>query len=471
MTNALSRRTFLKTLSAGACALASTRLTGADTPASTRPNIIFILADDLGYGDCGCYGSKDIKTPNIDLLAENGMKFTDFYVNAPVCSPSRAGFLTGRNHNRCGAEVVFTPSNPKVGLPLNEITLAQELKKAGYTTGIFGKWHLGYTEKRNPVNRGFDRFVGHLSGFLDYHTHVNPKLGRDWMDGLKKIEGKGYSTDLISKHSIEFVKANRGRPFFMFVSHQAPHSPYQGPSDKPQIEVVDGAVVKHKVKMDKDQRYAKYVEMTERMDKTIGDLLKVLRSEGLEKNTLVMFVSDNGPSWLAGTTGGLKGGKHSLWEGGIRVPAVACMPGRIRAGVVTDQPATILDMFPTFLQLAGAKPTADTDLDGIDIGPLLLEGRDLPKRTLCWRYRGAVAVRGGKWKLMGRYDRKAQKGDFSGKHARLFDLKEDRAEAKNLFATNPEIVKKLAAAYDAWEQGITRDKRRRARTARALDES
>lgn len=427
------------------------------------PNIVIILADDLGYGDLGCYGSKEIKTPNIDAMASDGMKFTDFYVNAPVCSPTRAGFLTGRSHVRCGAEHVFTPADLESGLPLNERTLAEELKRGGYATGLFGKWHLGYAEKFNPTRRGFDRFVGHLSGFLDYHTHVNPRIGYDWWDGLAKTAGDGCSTDLIGKHSVEFVKKHKGKPFFLFVSHQAPHSPYQGPEDGPLIRWEDGKAVKTQEKQDKEERYAKYIAMTERMDQTVGDLLEVLEDEGLAGRTLVLFVSDNGPSYLAGTTGGLRGGKHSLWEGGIRVPAVARWPGKIKAGAVTDQPATVLDLFPTFLTLAGVKPEADATLDGIDIGPLLFQGKSLPERPLCWRYLKYVAVRHGKWKLVGKYDRQTQQADFSGRHGGLFDLKADPAEEHDLAAEHPEIVEKLKRAYQAWEASVADDRKRRQR--------
>jgi arylsulfatase A-like enzyme len=432
-----------------------------------QPNIVFILADDLGYGDLGCYGNKNIKTPNIDSLAKCGMRFTNFHVNAPVCSPTRAGFLTGRSHVRCGVDEVLTPGPGKdeAGLPVNETTVAELLKKGGYTTGIFGKWHLGYAEKFNPVNRGFDRFIGHLSGFLDYHSHVNPKVGVDWMDGLKPTEGKGYSTDLIGNNSVEFVKANKEKPFFLFISHQAPHSPYQGPEDGPLMEWKDGKAVKtSEAKQDKDERDAKYIKMVERMDKTIGDLIDAMDEEGLTDNTLVMFVSDNGPSYLAGSAGGLNGGKHTLLEGGIRVPAVAFWPGKIKQGVVTDQPATILDLFPTFLGLAGVKPPSDLELDGIDIGSLLLQGAALPKRTLCWRYLDNVAAMDGKWKLMGQYDRKTRQTNFSGKAVQLYDLAADPAEKVDLAAGHPEIVGKLKTAHEAWEKAVENDRKRSART-------
>jgi len=475
------RRAFLKAAGLGGAALTLHGCTSAGGRTARRPahrngddeagagdrppNIVFILVDDLGYGDLGCYGSKDIKTPNIDAMATGGMKFTDFYVNAPVCSPTRAGFMTGRSQQRCGAETVFTPGNLKKGLPINETTLAEELKRGGYTTGIFGKWHLGYIEKYSPVNRGFDEFVGHLSGFLDYHTHVNPRFGYDWWDGLKKTEGQGYSTDLISKHSMNFVRAHKDEPFFLFVSYQAPHSPYQGPDDEPLIELKGDEVVKKKKKFTAEQRYAIYVKMVEYMDKTIGDLLQVLREEGLAENTLVMFVSDNGPSYLAGTTGGLKGGKHFLWEGGIRVPAVAYWPGKIEPGAVTGQPATILDTFPTFLALAGMKPRDNLELDGMDLRKLLLKQESLPQRALCWRYapQGQVAVRQGKWKLIGRWNSKAKKPDFE-KVKKLFDLEEDPGEKNDLAEQKPETVTKLIAAYEKWEEGIRLDHKRLERT-------
>ena len=439
--------------------IAPTKCEGKETVGSV-PNIVLILADDLGYGDVGCFGSRDIQTPNIDAMAAAGMRLTNFYVNAPVCSPTRAGFLTGRSHVRCGAEHVFTPADLESGLPLNERTVAEELKRGGYATGLFGKWHLGYAEKFNPIHRGFDRFIGHLSGFLDYHTHVNPRIGYDWWDGLEKTPGDGYATDLIGQHSIEFIKEHKDKPFFLFVSHQAPHSPFQGPEDGPQIEMIDGKAVRHKIEQDKEQRDAAYAVMIQRMDQTIGELIKTLDKEGLTEHTLVMFLSDNGPSYLAGSTGGLNGGKHSLLEGGIRVPAVASWPGTIQPGVVTDEPATILDMLPTFLGLAGVKLPQDLELDGMDIGPLLLKGEALPRRALCWRYLKAVAVREGKWKLVGSYD---GKGGFSEQAAKLYDLHADPAEKEDLAEKHPEIIERLKAAHAAWELEIDRDRKRRER--------
>jgi uncharacterized sulfatase len=204
--------------------------------------------------------------------------------------------------------------------------------------------------------------------------------------------------------------------------------------------------------------------MVERMDKTIGDLIDAMDEEGLTDNTLVMFVSDNGPSYLAGSAGGLNGGKHTLLEGGIRVPAVAFWPGKIKQGVVTDQPATILDLFPTFLGLAGVKPPSDLELDGIDIGSLLLQGAALPKRTLCWRYLDNVAAMDGKWKLMGQYDRKTRQTNFSGKAVQLYDLAADPAEKVDLAAGHPEIVGKLKTAHEAWEKAVENDRKRSART-------
>lgn len=471
---AKNRREFLKVAGAGSVALAMSGCTSTvrgvtgngQSGSASRPNIIFILADDLGYGDLGCYGSEDIKTPNIDMMAKKGVLFTDFYVNAPVCSPARAGFLTGRAHERCGVSRVITPGSEN-GLPLNETTIADALRAGGYATGILGKWHLGYTDAYNPVNRGFDRFIGHLSGNLDHHSRVNPRLGVDWMDGLEKIEEKGYTTDLIGKHSIEFVKANKDRPFFLFVSHQAPHGPFQGPDDGPLMTWEDGAVVMppqdtRPNDVQAAERYSKYIKMVERMDKVTGDLLNTLKDEGLAENTLVMFVSDNGPSWLAGTTGGLRGGKHSLTEGGIRVPAVAYWAGRIKPGVVTDEPATILDLFPTFLNLAGLKPETDVELDGIDIGAVLIDGGELPERVLCWRYMNQAAVRRGKWKMIGGHD---PNDNDAVSFKELHDLEKNREEdeEKNLYEEHPEIVGELKAAYEKWWQEVANDAKRRAR--------
>ncbi len=465
MKNRLGKQAFIGLTGIGMLALAAASLAAADTKAVRAPNIVFILADDLGYGDLGCYGSKDIKTPFIDSMAKQGLRFTDFYVTAPVCSPTRAGFLTGRSQLRCGVETVLTPGHLEIGLPLNETTVAQLLKQGGYVTGIFGKWHLGYTAKFNPVNRGFDKFIGNLAGFLDYHSHVNPAFGYDWWDGLKQLEEKGYSTALITKHSIEFVRKNREKPFFLFVSHQAPHSPYQGPDDKPEFVMADGKPVKLTIQQSKEQRDALYVKMVECMDTAVGDLIEAMDEEGLTDNTLFMFVSDNGPSYLAGSVGGLSGGKHTLMEGGIRVPAIAFWPGKIKPGIVTDEPATILDMFPTFLSLAGIKPAKELELDGLDLGPLLFRNEALPKRTLNWRHLGGVAAREGKWKLIGKYDPTANESDFGGKSGKLYDLQADLAEKEDVAEKHPEIVARIKAAHELWEKGIDADPKRRERRA------
>jgi arylsulfatase A-like enzyme len=382
------------------------------------------------------------------------MRFTAFYVNAPVCSPTRAGFLTGRSQHRCGAEAVFTHITPGQGLPLDETTIADLLKKNGYATGLFGKWHLGYEERFHPLNRGFDKWVGHLSGHQDYVSHARTAGATgdyDWWHDRKQTREKGYATDLITKHSIQFIEQHKSEPFFLFVSHAAPHSPYQGPNDSPLREVGESV----SKRQSEEERDAKYIEMVEYMDKGVGRVMDAVSKAGIEEQTLVLFFSDNGPSWQAGTTGGLKGNKHTLWEGGIRVPAVVSMPGSIKPGGVTDQPLTVLDLFPTFLGLAGAGQPRDLELDGIDVRPLFFDGKKLPRRALCWKHGPQKAVRDGKWKLYARFNKKTNADDVW-----LSNLEEDQTEQNNVAEANPEIVARLKKVHAEWEEGIARDGKR-----------
>jgi len=442
----MNRRQFIKRIAGGVLAAALTNGAcsmadpGSRSNGSDKPNIILIMADDLGYGDIGCYGSIKISTPNIDTLARGGMKFTDYHSNCPVCSPTRAALLTGRYQQRAGIEGVVTAAKHRhTGMALKEITFAEILKNHGYTTGIFGKWHVGYSAEFNPARQGFDEFIGYVSGNVDFHSHIDQAGYEDWWKNLEKVPEKGYTTDLITKHGVNFIERHKDQPFFFFLPHEAPHYPYQGRKDPP--ERLPGDKKRRKAKGDEIARA--YKEMVEVMDEGIGRIVETVRRLGLERKTFIFFCSDNGAN-RNGSNGALAGHKGSLWEGGHRVPAVAYWPGRIKPGTVTTQTTLGMDMYPTMVSIAGAKLPAGLELDGVDLLGMLTENRKLPERTLFWRYKKQKAVRKGPWKLL-----------VQGENVKLYNLDEDLGEKKNLAGAKPEMVKTLQDELSAWEQEVS----------------
>jgi arylsulfatase A-like enzyme len=405
-----------------------------------RPNIILIMADDLGYGDIGCYGSKIIKTPNIDALAKGGTKFTDYHSNGAVCSPTRAALLTGRYQQRCGIEGVIYAKGltRQTGMALEEVTFAEVLKKCGYTTGIFGKWHLGYSVEFNPAKQGFDEFRGYVSGNVDYHSHIDGAGIDDWWKECEMVPEEGYCTDLITRHGIDFIERHKDGPFCLYLPHEAPHYPYQGRGDPP-----ERLAYGKKGRKAKGAEIARaYKEMVEVMDEGIGRIVDTVKRLGLEWKTFIFFCSDNGAN-KNGSNGPLSGYKGSLWEGGHRVPAVAYWPGRIKPGTITDQTVLGMDLFATMASIAGAKLPAGLKLDGIDLSGMLTEGKKLPERTLFWRYRKERAVRKGPWKLL------IRDGDI-----KLYNLDGDLSEKNNLSQAEPGMVKALKDELSAWEQEV-----------------
>ncbi|MHC4123913.1 MAG: sulfatase-like hydrolase/transferase, partial [Planctomycetota bacterium] len=313
--NRIGRREFLKVMGAAAASLAvpgclPSRKSPAYKMPAERPNIVIVLADDLGYGDVGCYGNKIIKTPNIDALAEGGLKFTDFHTNAPMCSPTRASVLTGLYPQRCGIENALSWDH-EYGLELDKITFAEVLKKVGYKTAIFGKWHLGSGLQFNPIRQGFDEFKGYLTGCGDYHSHIDRLGNPDWYEQDKLKDDEGYATDLINDYSVDFIKRNKNNPFCVFVSHEAVHFPYQGPNDK--ADRFPGQTWHHlKYGTRKDQKAA-YKEMIESMDAGIGRVMKTIKDLGLERKTFVFFASDNGGHHYVASNAPYSGFKFDLW--------------------------------------------------------------------------------------------------------------------------------------------------------------
>ena len=431
-----TRRDFLGGL--GAAALAAAGLTQAAERTMRRPNFIIILADDMGYGDSSVYGGW-IETPHMERLAAEGLKFTDFHSSGVVCSPTRAGLMTGRYQERAGIPGVIN-ADPRLaahhtGLQITEVVFPKLLRQAGYTCGIFGKWHLGYHKRYNPLHHGFDRFRGFVSGNIDYISHYDRMGTYDWWDGLDHVEEEGYSTHLITKHALAFIEEHKDRPFCCYVPHEAVHSPYQGPKDAPQR----GPKAAKGRRPDAREAYR---QMMTAMDDGIGAIVAKVRELGIAEHTLVVFFSDNG-ACPRGSNKPLRGFKGSVWEGGHREPAIAWWPGKIKPGTVTDQLAISLDLMPTMLELAGAKLPAGHKLDGVSLVPLLLEAKPLGHRRLFWN---GKAVRDGDWKLV--VQAPGQKG------VGLYDLSKDIGETTNLAEQHPDRVKEMLAALAAWKADV-----------------
>ncbi|MDB6027281.1 MAG: atsA 9 [Verrucomicrobiales bacterium] len=410
--------------------------------AAPRPNIVFILADDLGYGDLSCYGAPDIKTPNLDRLATQGVRFTDFYANGCVCTPTRCALMTGRYQQHIGGLETAIPAGGKnLGLPSQEKTIADFLHTAGYTTAMSGKWHLGYKPETMPNAHGFDHFFGLVSGNHDYFTHKENNGEADlYLEG-KPIEMEGYSTHLITDHALKFLEKIKSKPFFLYVPFNAPHFPAEGPDDqemKPDAHHWNQGTRKT------------YVKMVEEMDRGIGKILAALETNNLSSNTLVIFESDNGGATLS-RNAPLNKGKASLWEGGIRVPCIARFPNKIPAGTETHQVGITMDWTATIAKLAGAKPPKDRPFEGIDLLPIISGKQKNIERTLFWRsvnfsfVKLFRAVRDGDWKYIESY-----KGD----QPFLYNLAQDIGETKNVVAENPKLAINLKKKLDQWESEI-----------------
>jgi len=410
----------------------------ADEQPTKRPNVLLIVVDDLGYADLGCYGGKDIRSPNLDRLAKQGVRLTDFYAS-PVCSPTRASLITGRYPQRFGFDWVIRYNEKDRGLPVDGNSLPALMKKRGYATALYGKWHLGYKPEFAPNAHGFDDFFGFLAADLDYFAHTDANGDPGLFANIKLVEEKGYLTDLITDHALAFMKRQAGKPFFLEVAYNAPHWPWQSP-DRPD----DRRITKtYGPEIGTRETYRKIVE---RMDEGVGKLLAALDSAGIANDTLVIFFNDNGGERLS-DNGPLFHGKYTLWEGGIGVPCIMRWPEVLPAGAVSHQPAIVMDVTASILSAAGAQ--VPTDLDGENILPIL-SGREKPHdRTFFWRLPrpddqfGQKAVRRGKWKYI--HDRDTDL---------LFDLVADRGERHNLAYEHPDIVRDLKQALAEWEKGL-----------------
>jgi arylsulfatase A-like enzyme len=407
--------------------------------ASPRPNILFIVGDDMGYADVGFHGCKDIPTPNLDALAASGVRFTSGYVSGPYCSPTRAGLMTGRYQTRFGHE--FNPSGGN-GLPLTERTIADRLKAAGYVTGLVGKWHLGAQPQFHPQKRGFDEFYGFLGGAHDYFKSAGI------LRGTEPVTELDYTTDAFGREAVAFIERHKGEPWFLYLAFNAVYTPMQA---------TDGRLAKFPNEADDKRRT--YDAMMLAMDEAIGRVRKKLVETGLEQNTLVCFISDNGGPTMPGTTinasinNPLRGSKRTTLEGGIRVPFVVSWPSRLKPGVFT-QPAIQLDLTATALAAADVRIDQDPKLEGVNLLPFLTgEKTGTPHDALYWRFGQQMAIRLGDYKLV-RYDSNAD--TLTGGRnqpvtaSKLYNLATDIGETRDWATEMPDKVKELQAKWDAW---------------------
>jgi arylsulfatase A-like enzyme len=415
--------------------------------AQERPNIVLIITDDVGYGDIGSYGAKDIKTPNIDRLAREGVRLTDFYA-APQCTPTRAALITGRYQQRVSLERALGSIGPslEMGLPATGRSLPRLLKSSGYATGLIGKWHLGYKPEFSPNAHGFDYFFGFLSGYIDFYTHTRGGDGaHDLYENGTPVEHTGYMTDLITARALRFIEQSAARPFFLEVAYNAAHWPFQ-PPDQPSKAPNNGAFQGPAAAVPATRK--DYIAMLERADSGIGQILNALDKLALSRNTLVIFSNDNGGEWLS-SNAPLFHRKDTLWEGGIRVPAIFRWPARLPAGKVSSQVGITMDLTASILAAAQVQVPAETSLDGIDVLPIL-EGRaPEAERTLFWRIavesRQQRAVRKGEWKLL-----------VDGDDMLLFNLHDDIGERNDQAMQRTDLVRALWPLIAAWERDVDR---------------
>lgn len=429
----------------------------APSVTASRPNVVLIITDDMGYADIGPYGAKDIRTPNLDRLAREGATFSEFYANGVLCTPTRAGLITGRYQQRYGLQTPL--GNPTAGetggLVATGTSLPQLLRQHGYATALVGKWHLGYDAAMSPNAHGFDWFWGLKSGYHDYYRHTDGAGKPDLWENETPIGADGYSTDLIASKAVSFIEQHATRPFFIDVAFNAPHWPFQRPG-QPTIARDNGRLL---IPSDSAPgTRSDYVAMVERMDHGVGELLRALDRLGLTRNTIVIFTNDNGGEWLS-DNGPLFNRKYTVWEGGIRVPAIVRWPGRVPAATRTTQVGITMDLTASVLAATGTPVPDSARLEGMNLFPLLARRQAPVSRTLFWRstFEGRTqrAVRDGPWK----YVRDAN-------HDFVFDLTNDAGERRDLARTRPDIARRLREKLLAWERDVD-DEAQRASTRRA----
>lgn len=424
-----------------------------------QPNMIIILTDDQGYGDLSCMGSTDFRTPHIDSLAREGARCTNWYSGSPVCSPSRASLLTGCYPGHAGVRAILAGHRRATGLTAEVPTIATAVKELGYQTAAVGKWHLGLKEESRPLSNGFDYFYGFMAGCLDYYSHIfywsmadgKTDPTHDLWEGNEEIYDNGrYLTEMISEKAVEKIREMNAedKPFLLYVAYNAPHYPMHAPQK----------YLDRFKELPWDRRIM--AAMISAVDDGVGQIRDELERLGIDRDTLIYFQSDNGPSresrnWLdgrgdpyyGGTPGGLKGHKFSLYEGGIRVPGIFCWPGKIPAGQVIDEPCAAMDVFPTLLKIAGGDPGEYT-LDGMDVLGVLTEGEKTPHDVIYWEMEGQTALRRGDYKLV--LNGRLVEEEAPREPVFLADLSKDPGETVNLAEKLPELTEALTGEALAW---------------------
>lgn len=419
--------------------------TTAQENTERKPNIIVILSDDAGYIDFGCYGGEQIPTPNIDAISAAGVQFTDAYVTASVCAPSRASLITGRYQQRFGFEQ--NPSGEPapgytradMGLDPGQTTIASMLKDNGYRTLAIGKWHLGNEEKHYPLNRGFDAFYGFLAGHRSYFGYPGPRSREEaLMDNRREVpeDSITYLTDMFTDRAISFMEEKKEQPFFIYLAYNAVHTPMDAKKED-----------WNKFASIADTGRRTYAAMMASLDENVGRVLAALKKNGLEDNTLIYFLNDNGGATTNFSDNGpLRGMKGSDWEGGLRVAMMMKWPGQVPAGAVYHRPVSSLDIFATSLAVAKGDTAALKNKDGVNLMPYIKgEKKEAPHPVLYWRRGVAAAIREGNWKLI----------RVETNPILLFDLSKDLSETVNVAPQNPEVVKHLLAKLSEWEKGLS----------------
>lgn len=436
-----------------ASALGAASAVGA--PAQRKPNVLIIVADDLGYGELGCQDyTQQIPTPHIDSIARNGVRFTSGYVSGPYCSPTRAGLLTGRYQQRFGHELnpgpaQFTPTT--VGLPVTEKTMGDRFKAAGYATGWFGKSHLGYAPQFHPLKRGFDEYFGFLGGMHDYLDAASD-LHNPILRGAKPVDAIGYTTDAFGHEACNFIERQQDRPWLCYLAFNAVHAPLQA------LERYLG-----RFPAVEDPKRRTFCAMLSAMDDAVGAVLAQLRRQGLEQDTLIFFISDNGgptPSTTSGN-GPLRGFKSQTWEGGIRVAFLLQWKGHLPAGKVDDRPVIQLDILPTALAAAGVPVQPEWKLDGVNLLPFLAGQKSSdPHPSLYWRFGPQLALRMGDWKIVkapaggGFVGDNPREGKATTEGVQLYNLRQDIGETANLADRNPAKLQELVAAWHEYDRAM-----------------
>lgn len=407
---------------------------------SQRPNIIYIMTDDMGYGDLSGYGRKDYITPNLDKLASQGIKFINAYSAGPLCTPTRTAFMTGRYPAKTPVGLIdpltSTKRDSSFGLTTDYPSIATLMRESGYETALIGKWHLGFLSRHSPIKNGFVYFFGIHTGAADYISHKGDGRTHDLYENDSLVYPEGYLTDLFSQKAVAFIKQKHNSPFFLTLTYTAPHWPWQGPNDKPYADSIG---------FRNGGSPTIYAAMMKSLDDGVGSIMKALDDEQLSNRTIVIFTNDNGGERYS-DNGGLANAKGTIWEGGIRVPAFVRWTGKIHPGIITRQVAITMDWTATILSIGGAKTRTHFPLDGIDLMPMLTGKKKNTERTIYWRTfqrNKQKAIRDGNWKYL-----QDEKGEY------LFNLVADQGEKIDVKLKEETIFNRLKKKYAKWEKTV-----------------